>query len=134
MNPDSNTPPEMGREPAKETSASTEASQQGTQINTASPTNPVHLNAPAGAEIELAEIHVNTTPSVLIHPYTHWQTEESFTLTPDQLGAPTAQVKDSLFDWQMEGDGPKTVERFGGIDAIVKKLHTNTETVRIDDG
>ena len=50
-------------------------------------------------------------------------------MSPEVLGAPTAQMKDSLFDWQMEGDGPKTVERFGGISNLVKALHSNIETV-----
>ena len=45
------------------------------------------------------------------------------------LGAPTAQNKDSLFDWQMEGDGPKTVDRFGGVNKLVESLHSNVETV-----
>ena len=40
-------------------------------------------------------------------------------------------MKDSLFDWQMEGDGPKTVERFGGVSNLVKALHSNIETVEL---
>ncbi|KNB44679.1 calcium-transporting ATPase [Blastocystis sp. subtype 4] len=52
-----------------------------------------------------------------------------FELSPEVLGAPTAQNKDSLFDWQMEGDGPKTVDRFGGVNKLVESLHSNVETV-----
>ena len=66
MNPETNTPPEVSKEAPKETSVLTETSLPGTQINTPSQTNPGHLNAPAGAEIELAEIHVTSTPSVLL--------------------------------------------------------------------
>ena len=71
MNPEANTPSEMNGDLSKEAPAAKETSQQGTQVNTASQTNPVHLNAPAGAEIELAEIHVNSAPSVLLNAFPH---------------------------------------------------------------
>ena len=52
-----------------------------------------------------------------------------FKWSPLELGAPTADNKDTLFDWQMENAGPKTVENFGGIDALVAGLQSNMETV-----
>ena len=54
-----------------------------------------------------------------------------FKWSPLELGAPTADNKDTLFDWQMENAGPKTVENFGGIDALVAGLQSNMETVRL---
>ena len=48
---------------------------------------------------------------------------------PLELGAPTADNKETLFDWQMENAGPKTVENFGGINALVAGLQSNMETV-----
>ena len=41
-----------------------------------------------------------------------------------------AEKKDSLFDWQMENDGPKTLERFGGVHGIIKSLGSDSEKVR----
>ena len=47
------------------------------------------------------------------------------------MGAPTASKKDALFDWQMENDGPKTVDAFGGVKGIVASLGSNIETVAL---
>ena len=58
------------------------------------------------------------------------QNIELFSLTPNDLGAPTAENKRAMFDWQMENDGPKSLDNYGGIDAIVKALGSNIETVR----
>lgn len=53
-----------------------------------------------------------------------------FRWSPIDLGAPTATNKDSLFDWQNENKGGKSIERFGGIDALLKSLGTSKKEVR----
>ena len=49
--------------------------------------------------------------------------------SPEDLGAPTASKKDSLFDWQKENLGGKSIEKFGGIDALLKTLGTSLSSV-----
>ena len=54
-----------------------------------------------------------------------------FCYGPNELGAPTAENKNSLFDWQLENEGPKSLERFGGVDGLVASLGSNIEKVRV---
>ena len=48
-----------------------------------------------------------------------------YTLSPDDLGAPTATKKDALFDWQFENDGKDTVARFGGVQKLMENFGTD---------
>lgn len=53
-----------------------------------------------------------------------------FKYGPEELGAPTAAKKDSLFDWQMENDGARSVERFGRVEGLLKCFGTDPKVVR----
>lgn len=48
-----------------------------------------------------------------------------FKYTANELGAPDAEHKKNLFDWQMENAGSKTIEEFGGLDKIAEALGTD---------
>ena len=52
-----------------------------------------------------------------------------YTLSPDDLGAPTAEKKDALFDWQFENDGKDTVARFGGVQKLMENFGTDEKKV-----
>ena len=52
-----------------------------------------------------------------------------YQFSPDELGAPTAENKKSLFDWQLENAGGATIEQFGGIQHILETLGTSAEKV-----
>ena len=45
------------------------------------------------------------------------------------MGAPVATKKDTLFDWQMENDGVKSIDRFGGVEALLESFGTDPKTV-----
>ncbi|KAK8810009.1 hypothetical protein WA538_003561 [Blastocystis sp. DL] len=62
--------------------------------------------------------------------------DELYKWESDDLGAPTASKKDTLFDWQMENDGVKSIDRFGGLAALLKTFGTdpNNPFVGIDVG
>lgn len=47
------------------------------------------------------------------------------------MGAPTAENKNSLFDWQLENNGAKTLDQFGGVDGLVAALNSNIENVSV---
>ena len=83
-------------------------------------------------EIELTSLNVVKQSEAVQISYccAYSQTAELYSLTPNDLGAPTAENKGALFDWQMENDGPKSVDNFGGLEHIVKVLGSNIETVR----
>ena len=55
--------------------------------------------------------------------------ETVFKWSCDDLGAPTATKKDSLFDWQMENEGIKSIDRFGGVEELLKTLGTDPKSV-----
>ena len=54
-----------------------------------------------------------------------------FCYGPNELGAPTAENKNTLFDWQLENEGPKALERFGGVEGLVASLGSNVEKVGV---
>ena len=87
--------------------------------------------APPAGSIEMTEMNVvkQATTVCLFQRSVILQMAGGFKWSPLELGAPTADNKDTLFDWQMENAGPKTVENFGGIDALVAGLQSNMETV-----
>ncbi len=51
--------------------------------------------------------------------------DSKYCWTPKDLGAPVADKKDSLFDWQMENKGAKTLDDFGGVESIATTLGSN---------
>ena len=52
----------------------------------------------------------------------------------NDLGEPTASKKDALFDWHMENAGVKSIDRFGGISALLESLGTDPKNVKCCDG
>lgn len=83
-------------------------------------------------EIEMTSIVVNkTTEAVYVFGMYDAQDANLYQYSPEELGAPTAGKKDSLFDWQMENAGSSTVERFGGVNGIAKTLGTSLQTVSL---
>ena len=58
-----------------------------------------------------------------------FQNADVFTWSAEDLSAPSASKKDSLFDWQFENDGAKSIDRFGGIDKLMTSLGTDPHKV-----
>lgn len=61
----------------------------------------------------------------------YFQNAEVFTWSAEDLSAPSASKKDSLFDWQFENDGAKSIDRFGGIDKLMTSLGTDPQKVSV---
>ena len=80
--------------------------------------------------IELTNVVVShKTEDVVTLTINHIQNSELFKWSCDDLGAPTATKKDSLFDWQMENEGIKSIDRFGGVEELLKTLGTDSKNV-----
>ncbi|CBK22013.2 uncharacterized protein [Blastocystis hominis] len=54
---------------------------------------------------------------------------ELYAYPPEDLEAPSAGKTDCLFDWQFENDGAKSINRFGGIEHLMKTLGTDPKKV-----
>ena len=80
--------------------------------------------------VELTTIRiVQSTNDVLLDCMFYFQNATLFQYEAEDLEAPSATKKDALFDWQFEDQGNKTIERFGGIENLMKTLGTNEKDV-----
>lgn len=80
--------------------------------------------------VELTTIRiVQSTNDVLLNSMFYFQNATLFQYEAEDLEAPSATKKDALFDWQFENQGNKTIERFGGIENLMKTLGTNEKDV-----
>lgn len=57
------------------------------------------------------------------------QNAELYAYPPEDLEAPSAGKTDCLFDWQFENEGAKSINRFGGIEHLMKTLGTDPKKV-----
>lgn len=81
-------------------------------------------------DVELTTIRiVKSGNEVGIFHKNHGQNAELFKWTAEDLEAPSASKKDALFDWQFENEGNKSIERFGGINELMKTLGTDEKSV-----
>ncbi|KAK8811361.1 hypothetical protein WA158_003095 [Blastocystis sp. Blastoise] len=84
---------------------------------------PADPNGSAPKAVELTGISVNETT----------QSTSKYCWGPKELGAPQADIKDSLFDWQLENKGAKTLDAFGGVKGLAACFGTNLEKGLTDE-
>ena len=61
------------------------------------------------------------------------QNAKRYEWAAEELEAPSASKKDSLFDWQFENDGANTLNRFGGVEKLMASLGTDPNKVTLNE-